>query len=249
MSKSISIILLSLFFAFQIAAQDKGVNIGVDLASRYIWRGVDYGRAPSIQPTLEFSFGKLQIGAWGAFTTSQFNNDKSKSFVQESDLYIKYDISKAFSLTLTDYFFPDDALSNNSYYNFDKESTGHILEGTVSFNGTEKIPLSLMVATNFYGADAKNTDGDIFYSTYIELGHSTNWKETDLDFFIGGTPNKADTDKKETGFYADSPNVVNIGVTASKEIKVTDKYNIPVSASFITNPNTENVFLVFICSF
>ncbi|MEA3443515.1 MAG: hypothetical protein U9R19_02180 [Bacteroidota bacterium] len=249
MKISIGVLLLTLLFSFPLFSQDKGVDFGVDLASRYIWRGADYGRSPSIQPRLEFSFGKLQVGAWGAFTTSQFNTGKAKSFVQETDIYINYDINEMFSLSFTDYFFPDDALAANNYYNFDKDKTGHIFEGTVNFNGTKNLPISIMLATNFYGADAKNADGNIFYSTYIELGYSKNWKGTDLDFFIGGTPNTADTKKKESGFYANSPNIVNIGITASKEIKVTDNFKIPVSVSFITNPDTQNVFFVFVMSF
>ena len=248
-------ILGAMFFAFlfsyQAMAQEKGVSFGVDLASRYVWRGTDYGRAPSIQPALEFSFGKLQVGAWGAFTTSQFFSNDSADYLQETDLYINYDICEAFSITFTDYFFPNDPLGNNAWYTFDNEKTGHILEGAITFNGTEKIPISLMVATNFYGDDKYDMGekaGDNRFSTYIELGYSTNWKGTDLDFFMGGTPNKVDTEMGETGFYSDGANVVNIGVTASKEIKVTDSFSIPVSASFITNPNTENIFLVFMLS-
>ncbi len=248
MKRSIGLLFLTLFISFQLSAQEKGVNFGVDIASRYVWRGADYGRSPSIQPALEFSFGKLQIGTWGAFTTSQFISDKSKSFIQETDLYINYDINKMLSVTLTDYFFPDDLLVNNDFYNYHKDKTGHILEGTIQFNGTEKIPVSLMIASNFYGADARKANNDLFYSTYIELGYNKSWNNTDLDFFIGGTPNKADTNLKESGFYADKPGIVNIGLTASKEIKVTDSFNIPVSVSLITNPDTENVFLVFVCS-
>ena len=247
--KILGLVFFASLFSFQSIAQDKGVSFGVDLASRYVWRGTDYGRAPSIQPTLEFSFGKLQVGAWGAFTTSQFLTLDSEDFLQETDLYINYDICDAFSLTFTDYFFPNDALGNNNWYNFDGDETGHVFEGALTFNGTEKLPFSLMVATNFYGADAKNADGDNFFSTYVELGYSTEWQGTGLDFFLGGTPNKADTDLGEAGFYADSPNVVNLGVTATKELKITDAFNVPISASFITNPNAENVFLVFTASF
>jgi hypothetical protein len=38
---------------------------------------------------------------------------------------------------------------------------------------------------------------------------------------------------------------VNLGLTVSKDIKITDKFALPVFGSFITNPEAENVFFVF----
>jgi len=43
--------------------------------------------------------------------------------------------------------------------------------------------------------------------------------------------------------------IVNFGVSASKDIKVTDKYSIPLSGSFIINPYIKIPFLVFGVSF
>jgi hypothetical protein len=43
--------------------------------------------------------------------------------------------------------------------------------------------------------------------------------------------------------------VVNLGLTASKEMELTDKFSIPVSVSYILNPETERTFLVFGVSF
>jgi len=125
-------------------------DAGADIMSRYIWRGLNLGgSSPSIQPSLEFSAGNITIGTWGAFS---FSDGRT---MQETDLYLSYNIKEMFTITLTDYFFPDEMAGNNNYFEFDQDSTGHLLEAMISFDGTEKIPFSLMAAMNFWGADAR----------------------------------------------------------------------------------------------
>lgn len=221
---------------------DSPFDLGTDLMSRYVWRGTDFGRSSSVQSYLAWSAGNFEIGAWGAFTTNGFN-------YQETDLYISYTMADMFSLIITDYFFPDDDADNNNYFEYTDTLTGHIIELSAGFKGTDNIPFSLMAAVNVYGADAKKSNGDNAYSAYIELGYSGNCRGTDFDVFLGFTPNKADTDAGEAGFYADSPGIVNFGITAHKEIKISERYSLPVSCSLITNPQAENIFLVFGFSF
>jgi hypothetical protein len=50
-------------------AENSKINITADFVSRYIWRGLDYGKAPSIQPTFSFIKSNFEIGTWGAFNT------------------------------------------------------------------------------------------------------------------------------------------------------------------------------------
>ncbi len=137
-----------------LSAQDEGksakFDIGTDLMSRYIWRGADYGNSPSIQPTMAFTWKGLEVGAWGAFSLSNTN-------YQEVDLYINYSFCDYFSLGFTDYFFPDQTLSNNHYFDYNKNSTGHIFEGSATLSGGEKFPLSLLIAMNFYGAGCQES--------------------------------------------------------------------------------------------
>jgi len=234
-----------------------GFDIGADIMSRYVWRGTRYGgSSPNIQPFTSLSISNFEIGVWGAYSIGGTNP------YQEFDLYATYNFAdEMFSVTITDYFFPDE-LSDYKYFEYEKDSTGHIFEGAISFNGTEKIPVSLLIATNFYGCDAKKINDDvnspdfneedgIQYSTYFELGYSTSIRKIDFDAFLGFTlnsPKKADTDSGfigENGFYGNSPGIVNLGFTATKEIKITDKYSLSVSTSVITNPQAEKVCFVF----
>ncbi|MDD4603914.1 MAG: hypothetical protein PHF97_08925, partial [Bacteroidales bacterium] len=56
-------------------------QIGADLMSRYIWRGLNLGGAgPSIQPSLKLNVGNsnhlFSIGGWGAYTFSATANQE-----------------------------------------------------------------------------------------------------------------------------------------------------------------------------
>ncbi len=257
----IFVFLLFLGICSSMQAQDKGnpitFNAGADFMSRYVWRGTQYGGvAPSIQPSVSMGIAGLEIGAWGAFSTGGVNT------TQEFDLYLSYTFAKdMFTATVTDYYFPVEG-SDYKYFCYDKDKTGHVFEGSLSFNGTEKLPISLLLAVNFYGADAAriiddpkssefNQKDGIQYSTYAELGYSTAVEDVSLDFFLGMNllaPKKADTQTGyvgESGFYGKYMGVVNLGLTASKEIKITEHFSLPIQASLITNPMDEKVFFVF----
>ncbi len=193
------------------------ISIGVDLMSRYVWRGTDYGSSPSIQPSMELGLGGFALGLWGAYTTNLPG-------VQELDLYATYTISDVVTIGITDYFFPDEIFGYD-YYEFRGDSSAHILEGMASFNGLKNFPLTFMVGYNF-AYDSQN-------STYFELGYSFSI----LDIFLGAG----------NGFYTTDGkfNIVNLGISVSKDIKITEKFSLPISASFITNPQAEKVHFVF----
>ena len=218
--------------------EENPFSISCDLMSRYVWRGTDFGGSPSIQPGIEYSKGGLTVGTWGAFTTNLPG-------VQETDLYLSYTLKEKFSLTFTDYFFPDETNPNFNYFDYRDETTGHVFEATASFNGTEKFPLTVLVAANVWGADARKinadgTTGSIQYSTYTELAYSFKY----LDVFMGFNLTDPDENVGETGFYGDSFGVVNLGISATKEIKITNVFKLPLTVSLITNPQAEKIFMV-----
>jgi len=266
---AISLCAGSLFAQEEATNEESPWSVGADFVSRYIWRGVNLGgSSPSVQPYLEYGFGtddhSFAIGAWGAYSVSGTQTG------QEADLYISYTLKEMFSLTFTDYFFPDETVASNSYFNYNmdwdkinsgaKDQTGHVVEAAISFNGTEQIPLSLMFAMNIWGADSRKfeeqggvmvpTDG-IVMSKYLELGYSTDIQNITLDAFLGMSLDDPKIDKGEpTGFYGqESWGVINLGFTLSKEIKITDNYSLPIFGSLITNPEAENIFMVFGVSF
>lgn len=223
-----------------IYAQNKDtskINISSDFVSRYIWRGLDYGKAPSIQPTLSFTKGCFELGSWGAFNTT--------GSYHELDLYAKYTI-KGFSALVTDYFVHNEANSNSTrYFDYNEWTTNHTFEGTIQYKGPDKFPISLLAATYFYGNDRKITPDAVDtskttieqnYSTYFELGYRVTCRNKSFDLFLGLTP--------QAGAYGNTFGVINAGITAYRTIQISDKFSLPVKASLIANPQAGNLYFV-----
>jgi hypothetical protein len=257
MKKQLSIlsVVLSLFCFVGIsnAQEESPLDISLDVASRYVWRGLDFGNSPSIQPGIEFSKWGLSLGAWGAYTSN------INAPAQEMDIYIGYTfLNDMISITFTDYFFPTDGAVNN-YFDYKADATGHVFEASLSFNGTENLPLYALVGTNFYGADAlhysgdaNDPDGNIMFSTYAEIGYSLDVKGIGLDLFCGANligASNDDIDNGYSGFYNDKLGIINLGFSLSKDLNISESFSIPFSVAFITNPLNENVFLVASMSF
>jgi hypothetical protein len=240
-----------------VSQNESPIQFGADLMSRYIWRGVNLGGcSPVIQPWLKYKVSSkdtthiLSIGAWGSYTFSQTSN-------QELDLYLTYTFKNVISFALTDYFFPEhySTKDRSSYLNYDSDSTCHVFEGSISFNGTEKIPFTFFFAMNIYGNDARRvmtdgSSGNIFMTKYVEVGYKKNIKGVDFNAFVGATIDKPENDRGELGYYGNkTAGVLNIGIKASKAIQISDKYSLPIQVSLITNPEAEKIFLVFGMSF
>lgn len=230
-------VLVGVFFLFlslmmnDIQAQDENksrLDFGSDFVSRYVWRGTDFGNSPSIQPFITYSIAGFEIGTWGSFATNGAN-------MQEVDLFASYTFVKdMFTLGVTDYFFPDETVRMDNYFDYSDSTTGHYFEGNLAFNGTEKVPLYLKANYMFYGADKDN-------SWYFEAGYNGRCKIVDFTVFMGATTGK--------GIYltpdADGFSVVNIGFGVSKDIKITENWSLPLFAQLITNPQAQKIFFVF----
>lgn len=262
--KVIALLIISLTFFYGVGfAQDltetKKIEFGLsgDLVSRYVWRGSQFGgNSANIQPSVTLTKGKFEVGIWGAYSLGGFNPS------QEFDYYLSYSFANDMvSVLFTDYFFPAEG-NDFKYFDYSDNTTGHVLEGTIKFNGTEKIPFSILAAINFFGADAIslnddptssdfNTKSGIQYSTYIELGYDTKIKGLDFNAFIGSSLNSVkETDNStgfvgETGYYGKRAGIVNLGFKGSKSIQITNNFSLPISGSVIVNPMSEKVFFVF----
>jgi len=229
---------LTLFLNFnatyaQEEAEESPLSLGADLVSRYVWRGMQLSASPAIQPSIEYSFGNFTVGTWGSYTFAHED-------FQEVDLFLTYSIN-SFSVTLNDYFIPTENLGvSNKYFDWNQDSTGHALELIGSWEGTETLPLTVTAGVFLYGAD-KDANGDNRYSTYLEAAYDFDIHGVSLSPFAGIT--FAD------GMYSDGFALVNLGLKAAKEIEFTEKYSLPITASFITNPDAGDIFLVVGFSF
>jgi len=258
---------ISIYNSATLKAQDStsiqkvNLDVSCDLMSRYVWRGTQFGgNSPSIQPGIELNYKNFTLGTWGAYSTGGVHAS------QELDIYLSANfVDNMFTAVVTDYYFPSDT-ANYNYLGYDNK-TGHVLEAGLLFNGTEKIPFTFSAYLNFYGNDAPklgsspsdsstfNKNDGIQYSNYFELGYNKTISNIDLSAFLGFTlNNQKAADAKtgfigESGYYGNGPGLVNIGVTLSKGVKITDSFTLPLSASFVINPDAKRAYLVFGFSF
>lgn len=221
-----NIIILTLILLTTSISAQTSVSGGADFVSRYLWRGLDFGNTFSIQPSVALTAGDFEVGFWGSYP---FTNTAAGN--EEMDLYLGYSLGN-FSVLLTDYYFPN---SGAKYGNYD-DPGGHTLEVGLSYGGSESFPISVTAFMNVYNDDDN--------SVYFELGYSTEVSDVAVDLFVGGTPGG------DGAFYGtENFNLINIGVTASKDVKITEDFSLPVFSSYILNPNTEIAYLVFGVSF
>ena len=212
---------LALALALPLTAHAQAVSIGADIVNRYVWRGLDFGEAISIQPSLEFSSGPVTLGTWGSFAA----NDGSAN---EHDLYLSV-AAGPFSFGITDYYFPT---GTSEFFNFDGDGNGsHWIEPFASFGGTEIFPLSL------YAGVMVHNDPD--NSVYLQADYPFKIDGFDLNATLAVVP-------MESAFYlTDGFAVTAVGLTAGRAIPITESFSLPVSVSYILNPEIERTYLVF----
>ncbi len=239
--KKLLISLFAFLVIFPLLAQDKDAtqnnetsfDMGVDLSTRYIWRGLTFSNSPVIQPYMTYTIKGLTFGTWASYP---FLEDQS----QEVDLFLSYNY-KIFTFTLNDYYFLlNPAGGYSDYFDWDKNSTTHYLEGIIEIAEIKNIPLRFLAGVMFLGADVDINNNQNF-STYIEFAYDFKIQNIDAEIFAGFTPFE--------GFYSDGFDFTNIGFKAAKVIPITQKFSLPLSASFIVNPAANKVLFLATISF
>ena len=237
--KKIIVLCVLCLQGFQTFAQDSiavksniSFNLNADLVSRYLWRGLLFSPNVNIQPYAVVSCGNFSASTWASYGIS----DK----YAEVDFSLSYSI-EPLTISVNDYYTEyEDSLFYNKHFNWNKNSTPHSLEISLLYTVSESFPLSLTAATFVYGND-KKSDGKNAYSTYLEAAYPFTFSEYSFNFFIGGTTGE--------GLYSDKAAIVNAGFSASKELKISQSYSLPISASLVSNPKAEDIFLIFKMTF
>ncbi len=209
-------------------AQEKvETTIGGDVVSSYIWRGQDLGDV-SLQPTLGIGYKGLSLTAWGSVGLSDPSDTK------EFDLTLGYTIG-GLNIGITDYWFNSGLDPENRYFKYDAHVTNHVFEANVGYDFGFA---NLQWFTNFAGNDGINKDGKRAYSSYVELSVPFKLATVDWTAMAGAVPFSTD-------FYgADGFAVTNLALKATKEIKVSESFSIPVFGQVIANPNSQKAYLV-----
>ena len=199
-------------------------TISADVVSQYIWRGQDLGNV-SLQPTLGVSYKGLSLSAWGSVGLTEASDTR------EFDLTISYTVG-GFNAGITDYWFNS---PEERYFLYDAHRTSHLFEATVGYDFGIA---NLQWYTNFAGNDGVNKNGKRAYSSYLEANIPFRLGGADWTATAGVVP-FATTSYDTTGFA-----VTNLALKATKDIRVTDSFSIPVFGQVAANPCSGRAYLV-----
>lgn len=200
-------------------------TIAADVVSQYIWRGQDLGSA-AVQPTLGVAYKGFSLTGWGSVGIAEPSDTK------EFDLTLAYQTG-GFHIGVTDYWFNT---PNSKYFAYAAHETSHVFEGNIGYDFG---PVALNWYTNFAGNDGYTKKGKRAYSSYVEATAPFKLASLDWTATVGAVPYYTSFYTKANGFA-----VTNVSLKASKDIKVTDSWSIPLFAAINTNPSTQKAYFV-----
>ena len=212
-------------------AQENGkveTTIAADVVNQYIWRGLDAGNV-SLQPTLGVAWKGLSLTAWGSVGLTESSDTK------EFDLTLSY-TTGGLNVGITDYWFSTGQDPDKRYFKYDAHGTNHVFEANIGYDFGV---VSAQWYTNFAGNDGVNKDGKRAYSSYFEVTAPFRLATCEWTATLGAVP-YATTSYGTTGFA-----VTNIGLKATKDIRITDSFSVPIFAGVTGNPCAQKAYLVF----
>ena len=204
-------------------------TISGDIVSSYIWRGQDLGNV-SLQPTLGIGYKGLSLTAWGSVGLT--NSDDTKEF----DLTLAY-TTGGFNIGITDYWFNAGLDPDNRYFMYNAHSTNHVFEANIGYDFGFA---SLQWYTNFAGNDGVNESGKRAYSSYVEASVPFKLATVDWTATVGVIPYATTFYNEWTSGFS----VTNLALKATKDIKITDSFSIPIFGQVVANPRSQKAYLV-----
>lgn len=224
--------LFSLMFLKLYESKAQGLDscfyVQVDLANRWIWRGVSYSEAPLLQPSLGYSNNKLNVLIWGSYPFE-------RRAYNEIDFTLEYQLTSNLKIGITDYFGINDSIgAKHEFFNLKRKTTMHMLDAYFVYFPFRRIPFSVLYSLWFWGADRKAATLDQNYSSYVELKYE---KEFSL-FTAGGFAGMTLWD----GFYANKAALVNLGIGLTKKITA-GFFSVPIKVEFVVNPEIQNTYI------
>ena len=225
--KKIILFALGLVVSAATHAQDIETTISGDVVSQYIWRGQDLGNV-SLQPTVGVEYKGVSLTAWGSVGLTDAADSK------ELDLTLGY-TAGGFNIGITDYWFNAGLDPKNRYFKYDAHGTNHLFEANIVYDFGVA---SIQWFTNIAGNDGMNKDGKRAYSSYLEVVAPFRLSAIEWTATAGAVP-FATTSYGTNGFA-----VTNLALKATKDIRVTDSFSIPIFGQIVANPYSQKAYLV-----
>ncbi len=116
----IILLLLSIFVPLFISAEENQkespFSASLELSTKYMWRGIEYGTAPTVFPMIGYN-----THGFNAFAMGGYAIDGSH---QEVDLGVSYTASE-FTVGVSDYYYPSSVGEKDQYFKLSNRETGH----------------------------------------------------------------------------------------------------------------------------
>ncbi|MFW5850738.1 MAG: hypothetical protein ACOCWB_00780 [Bacteroidota bacterium] len=198
--------------------QSESFDMGMDIMSSYVWRGLKAGTGAAIQPYVEYTSNNFTLGAWNNTSTGS-----DEAF--EINLYTSYAFPFGVTVGLTDYF----GQGNVFGHSFDNLGEIHALEPFIEYEYYDlKFFGGLMFFQNELGESTQDFYGEVSYAFDL------------FDFAIGAGDGQYVTSPEwgTVGEFA----ICNITLSKEKTIKVTDSFSIPMKGAITLNPHNERFY-------
>lgn len=226
----ISISILLLLLNCGVVKSQSKLTLNSSITSRHYWRGIMVSNSANYEGDLLFTSGSFKFGAWGGYA---FNNEYS-----EFDFHIGYRLSENLSVELWDLYASRDraSIDEYDYLDFKQETTNHLLDASLHFKCGNQFPLSISWSTLIWGRDLDHHKNQN-YSSYLDLAYPIKIKDTKVDFNLG-------LNVFENSIYGENTNVIDIGLSASRVLKINSELEIPIWAKLAINPEAETSNLI-----
>lgn len=214
---------------------------GVDVTSRYVWRGLGLSDDPNIQPSVWVTWNLLELGTWGSHSLD--------GEYHEQDFWATYYFPAGpgggnLSLTVNDYYANPDFGADY----FDFQGVGPCPAGEIGFGrparcargshtlevvgaySSGRRPYDLLVAYNFH-----NDPED---AIYVEGSLRPEFAGFELRLTAGGVARKS-----EYYYGTDGAAVINLGAGVTRTLDL-GPFSFPLTAEVIHNPHHEQTYYV-----
>lgn len=123
--------------------KDSPFSASLELSTKYMWRGIEYGTAPTVFPMIGYNTHGFNAFAMGAYAIDGSH--------QEVDLGVSY-TSNGFTVGVSDYYYPSSVGEKDDYFKLSNRETGHWVEAYATWAGTKNVELVDFPATLMLGA-------------------------------------------------------------------------------------------------
>lgn len=240
--------------------KEKKLEIILDVANRYLWRGQAWGGDYFVlQPSLNYAISKkISFGVWATtnFKKDYFDadNNPGKGY-QEIDFSLTFMPNDYLKVVISDYYWPSVEKVegiDNSFFNYGSNGVKTVdITATLDFSELWK-PLQVSVSTFVSGNDFRFDDNrenpKRNFTTYLEATytfenitrHSPRKAFQNIDFtVVAGAVLNNQAQYYPASDY-DKVSFVNFSAKLTKSVEFTKSMTMPISLNYIHNGAKEN---------